>query len=114
MAVVSYIVVTATKPGTPPPKVEKRTDDSRVFQIDCQPILADGEIIYGKVKEVKSTNSVIKVSELKSKLGHLVRFRVEGGPDTTLPHEEYLIVLKVSTSSGNELAIPVTVKAYSI
>jgi hypothetical protein len=114
MAVVSYIVVTATKPGTAPPRVEKRTEDSRVFQIDCLPILADGEIVYGKVKEAKTTNSVLKVSELKSKLGQYVRFRVDGGPDTTIPHEDYLIVLKVSTSSGNELAIPVTVRAYSI
>ena len=110
MAAISYITVIATKPGTQPPRVEKRTEDSRVFQLDCLPILADGEIIYGKVK---ASSPGLKVSELKSKLGKYVRFRVEGGPDVTIPHEDYMVVFKVQTSSDNELAVPVIVRAYS-
>ena len=106
----SYISIIATKPGNAPPKIEKRTADSRVFELECTPLLSNNELVYG---EVRVDSPVLKITELKPKLGKYVRFRVEGGP-TDIPHEDYKITFMIQTSSGNELSVPVTIRVYSI
>jgi len=106
----NYITILATKPGTPPPRVDKRTEDSRVFQLECTPLLSNNELVYG---EVRAISPVLKITELKPKLGKYVRFRVEGGPKD-IPHEDFLVNFIIQTSSGNELSVPITIRAYSI
>jgi hypothetical protein len=107
----TYISIVATKPGTPPPRVDKRTADSKIFQLDCTSLLSSAnELVYGKVS-VKSP--VLKITELEPKLGKYVRFRVEGGP-LDIPYEDYLIIFTVHTSSNNDLSVPITIRAYSV
>jgi len=103
------ITVLVSKPGTPPPKVEKRTADMSVFQIDCFSILNTNEIIHGTV-EINSP--VLNVTDAKAKLGRYVRFKVEGGPKD-VPYSDYLISFVVNTSVGSKLSIPINVRVYS-
>jgi hypothetical protein len=46
----NYITLLATLPGSLPPKVEKRTEDSRVYQLDCTPLLIGNEVVHGNLK----------------------------------------------------------------
>ena len=104
-----YTTIVATKPGTPPPKVEKRTEDFKVFQIDCSPLLNTNEVIHGKVT-VNSPSLLIK--NARPILGKYVRFKAEGGP-TDIPYTDYLISFIVNTSVGSELSVPLSVRVYN-
>jgi hypothetical protein len=105
-----YTTIIATKPGTSPPKAEKRTDDSKIFQIDCTPLLNDNELIHGKV----TVNSpVLVIKNAMPKLGKYVRFKAEGGP-VDIPYSDYLISFIVNTSIGSELSIPISIRVYSV
>lgn len=106
----AYLTVTASKPGVSPPKVEKRTSDSIVMQVDVSSILNTNEVIHGEVVAVHPSDLVI--SEKKPVLGKFIRFRVEGGP-INVPYTDYTIKFSVKTSNSNLLQIPVTIRAYS-
>jgi hypothetical protein len=105
-----YSTVIATKPGVPPPKVEKRTGDNKVFQIDCTVLLSPNEVIHGAV-EVLGTG--LTITDASPKLGKYVRFKAEGGP-TDIPYADYLISFLVNTSNNSELIVPVSIRSYSI
>ncbi len=105
-----YFTLQASKPGAPAPKTEKRTADSKIIQIDCSSLLAGHEIIFG---EPKVTSPTLNIPKVETKLGKFIRFRVEGGP-TDIPHMDYLVSFMVQTSTGNELSVPVTIRAYSV
>jgi hypothetical protein len=104
-----YFTLLAPKPGAVAPKFEKRTADVNILQIDCSPLISNNELIYGSV--AISANSLL-ITEIKPKSGKYIRFKVSGGP-INIPHEDYKIVFSVQTSTGNEISIPITIRAYS-
>lgn len=105
-----HSTVAASKPGTPVPKIEKRTKDSKIFAIDCTSLLSPNEIIFGEVKH--NEVSTIVLSEVQSKQGKYVQFRVSEGP-VNVPHTDYLINFTVVTSFKNELTVPVSIRVFS-
>lgn len=107
----NYITVVATKPGSPPPKVEKRTGDSRLFLIDCSPLLTQNELI--SEKPTASVPIALTITDIVSRGGKSVLFRIEGGPTTT-PSVEYPMVIRIRTSFSNIIEVPITIKVYSI
>lgn len=106
----TYLTVTASKPGVLPPKIEKRTHDSIVMQVDVSSILNANEVIHGDVLAVYPSDLVI--TEKRPVLGKFIRFRVEGGP-INVPYTDYTIKFSVKTSNGNGIQVPVTIRAYS-
>lgn len=102
--------VLASKPGTPPAKIEKRTGDSIICYIDCQPLLSDKEIVYGKPL---NSASELDISEVKVSSGKLVHFRISGGPTARVPYTDYSIIFTVNTTFKNVLTVPVTIRVYS-
>jgi hypothetical protein len=103
--------VIATKPGTAPPKVEKRTFDAKVFQIDCSPLLGEHELVHGEV--IVNSPPGIVITNVTPILGKYVRFKAEGGP-TDIPYSEFLIHFIVQTSMGSDLSIPINIRVYSV
>lgn len=106
----NYITVNSSKPGTPPPKLEKRTNDSRIYWLDCSAMLAQGELITGVI-EYKCSDELI-INEYRTKKGRYVQFRISGGP-TDMPFIEYPVRFSVSTTAGNIISVPLTLKVYS-
>lgn len=105
----NYTTVAASKPGASVPKIDKRTADSKIFMIDCQPLLCDKELIFGQV--LNNTTPLI-ISEVKTSQGKYIKFRVSGGP-TDVPYTDYLIIFTVNTIMQNMLTVPVSIRVYS-
>jgi hypothetical protein len=105
-----YTTVLATKPGTPTVKVEKRTADNKVFQIDCSPLLSNNELVHG---EVIVNSPILNITNVSPKLGKYIRFRAEGGP-VDVPYADYLVSFLVQTSTNSELSIPINIRVYSV
>lgn len=101
--------VTASKAGIAAPKVEKRTGDSVLYQIDCQSLLSPKEIAYG-YPTYSATD--LTISEVQVVSGNLIQFRVSGGP-TKVPYTDYSIVFTVNTTMRNVLTVPITIRVYS-
>lgn len=106
-----FITLTASKPGSSPPKVEKRSGDSRLYMVDCSALLTQNELIIGKPTAVAPV--ALTISDIKSKRGKSIVFRVEGGPATTAS-VEYLVTIKIRTTVTNLLEVPILVKAYAV
>ena len=104
-----YTTILASKPGTPVPKLDKRTDDNKIFMIDCLPILCDKELVRGIVL---NGTTPLTITELYAKEGRYIKFRVGGGP-TTVPYTDYLINFTVRTSKTNDITVPVTIRVFS-
>jgi hypothetical protein len=104
-----YTTVTASKPGVVAPRIEKRTSDSKIFLIDCSPLLCTHELVLG---DINYTNSALNVSEAKTNQGKYIKFRVSGGP-TNVPYTDYLINFSVGTTMTNVLTVPVSIRVYS-
>lgn len=105
-----FLTVVATKPGSPPVKLEKRTGDSKVFQVDCTPLLSNNEVIHGSVTVDSST---LIITEAAPKLGKYIRFKATGGP-SDIPHADYTVSFTVHTSNNSELIVPVNIRVYSV
>lgn len=101
--------IAASKPGTSAPKIEKRTGDSIVCLIDCQPILSDKEIVCGTPL---NSPSDLEISEVRTVNGKFIQFRISGGP-SKVPYTNYPIVFTVNTNLKNTLIVPITVRVYS-
>ena len=104
-----YTTVIASKPGVPAPKIDKRTADSKIFLIDCLPLLCTNEIIFG---EVLNDTTPLEISDVKTSQGKYIKFRVSGGPND-VPYADYLINFSVNTTMTNRLTVPVSVRVYS-
>lgn len=104
-----HTTILASKPGVSPPKLEKRTRDSKIFAVDCRGLLSTNEIIFG---EVTFNQTTLSVTEVQSREGKFVKFRVSEGP-MNVPYADYLINFVVNTSLKNELTIPVSIRVYS-
>ena len=105
-----YITVAAPKPGQVIPRIDKRTADIRIFQIDCQPLLGDNELITGNI--VPTVPEVLKVDEILPKLGRYIVFKLSGG-QTDLPYADYTLSFLVVTTYDNQISVPVLVRVYS-
>lgn len=103
------MIILASKPGVAAPKVEKRTGDSILYQIDCQALLVPKELVYGKPL---NSATELQISEVKVASGKLIQFRISGGP-TKVPYTDYSIVFTVSTTMKNVLTVPITIRVYS-
>ena len=106
----NYTTVKASKPGQPLPKLEKRTSDSKIFQIDCTELLALGELIFGEptVKPVQD----LEITEVVTRQGKYIQFRASKGP-VNMPFVEYQVKFVVATTAQNSISVPVIVKVYS-
>ena len=105
-----YITVAASRPGAAPPKIEKRTRDSRLFEVDCTSILVDNELIVGAV--TCAAPVALTVSDIRSRRGKSIIFRVSGGPVTTVSID-FSVLFTIHTSTSNVLEVPVIIKAFS-
>lgn len=101
--------VTASRPGSPVPKIDKRTGDNILCHIDCQSLLSDKELIYGN-PAISTTD--LFVENIRTTSGKFIQFRISGGP-TKVPYTDYSIVFTVNTTMKNVLTVPITVRAYS-
>lgn len=103
-------IILATKPGVAPPKVEKRTGDSKTYAIDCSALLVSGELVIGPV--ITTSPPTLVITEARCREGKYVLFKVAGGPFNT-PFVDYNVTFKVTTSITNTLEVPITVRVYS-
>lgn len=106
----NYTTVQAALPGKPTPRIEKRTQDSKIFLIDCNTILTPNELITGNI-EADSPQNVV-VSEARSRQGKYIQFRLSGGPQN-MPFAEYNIKFMVTTTMNNAYTVPVLAKVFS-
>lgn len=106
----NYITLTASKPGNPAPKVEKRTSEERIYWIDCSSLVASGELISGTITHKAPDD--INVSDTRTRQGKYLQFKVSGGP-ATMPFVEYQIRFNVGTTAQNIISIPLVIKVYS-
>lgn len=105
----NYTTVKATKPGSPPAKLEKRTGDSKIFLLDCGDLLSQGEMVMGvPTAAVKD----LVISEVRTRQGRYVQFRAAGGP-VGMPFVDYHIKFVVATTLDNTLSVPVVLKVYA-
>lgn len=104
-----YTTVIASKPGVAAPRIEKRTSDSKIFLIDCSPLLCTNELVLGNIA---SNNTALDITEPKTSQGKYIKFRVSGGP-TNVPYTDYLINFSVGTTMTNVLTVPVSIRVYS-
>jgi hypothetical protein len=105
----NYTTITASKPGATTPKIEKRTADSKIFLIDCSPLLCTNELVLG---DININATVLNISDLRTSQGKYIKFRVSGGP-TNVPYTDYLINFSVNTTMTNVLTVPVSIRVYS-
>lgn len=106
----NYVTIAASKPGTPPPKLEKRTSDVRTYLIDCSALLAPGEMVLGEI--VYKCNAELQVLSSRTRQGRYIQVKLGGGP-TTMPFVEYPVRFNVNTTADNVVSVPLVVKAYS-
>lgn len=106
----NYITLSASKPGVPAPKLEKRTSDTRTYRIDCGPLLAPGEMISGNITH--KSNPELVITEARTRQGRYLQFKVSGGPQT-MPFVEYPVRFNVDTTADNNISVPVSIKVYS-
>jgi hypothetical protein len=104
-----YTTVLASKPGVVAPRIEKRTADSKIFLIDCQPLLCTNELVFGSVL---NNTTPLTLSEVRTSQGKYIKFRVSGGP-TNVPYTDYLINFTVNTIMKNILTVPVSIRVHS-
>lgn len=104
--------IIASKPGQAPVRLEKRTGDIYVVELDCLSLLSQKEVLFGKVI-VSTSNSNISIPEAKTQQGNSVKFLVSGGP-VNVPYADTLAVFLVKTSRGSTLSIPVSIRCYSV
>jgi hypothetical protein len=105
-----YTTLVATKPGQPPVRAEKRTEDKKIFYIDFTPLLNDNELVYG---EVSVSNTGLLLEQVQAKQGKYISFKAIGGP-SDVPYADYIISFSVKTSALNELSVPIIIRVYSI
>ena len=105
----SYTTIIASKPGATTPKIEKRTADSKIFLIDCSPLLCINELVLG---DISVSTTILNISDLRTSQGKYIKFRVSGGP-TNVPYTDYLINFSVNTTMTNVLTVPVSIRVYS-
>lgn len=106
----NYISISAAKPGSPVPKLEKRTNDVRTYWLDCKDLLALGEMVCGPTEAVSVDD--IQISEVRTREGRYVQFRASGGP-TDMPFIEYKLRFNVTTTAQNIISVPLILKVYS-
>lgn len=102
--------ILATKPGSPPAKVEKRTYDSRVYSVDCDPLLSKGEVIFGAPDY--NSKAPLEITDARTKGGRYLEFRATGGP-TNVPFVDTTISFELKTSNASTIVVPVTIRTYS-
>jgi hypothetical protein len=103
-----YTTILASKPGQPPPRMEKRANDVTYYQIDCGTIVNKDELII----DIKVDSTVLIVDEVRPKLGRFIVFRLAGVAHN-LPYADYVISFLVRTTFNNQLEVPVSVRVYS-
>ncbi len=98
-----YITVPASIPGHSGPKLEKRTKDSRTFQIDCSNLLMPSEVIAGGVVGEITPAGSVEITDVRSRQGKFVAFRLQGGPDGNPAYSDHTISITFKTSKQNVL-----------
>lgn len=106
----NYTTISASKPGTPPPKIEKRTSDIRTYLIDCSALLAPGEMVMGEVS--CKCNQELEVLSSRTRSGRYLQVKLSGGP-ATMPFVEYPVRFNVATTADNVVSVPLVIKVYS-
>lgn len=106
-----YTTVSASKPGSAAPKIEKRTGDEKIFMVDCSTILNDKEMI--RTVTVINQPEQLSIEDIRISEAKFIRFKLKGGPTST-PYADYLVNYSVSTTSKNVIVVPVSVRVYSI
>jgi hypothetical protein len=103
----------ASKPGQPAVRVDKRTGDELVFEIDCSDLLTDTRhILFGKATVSHAPDIPINIVDARAKQGKYLSFKAVGGP-TIVPYVDYLVHFSLSRTDGSKLSIPVTIRCYS-
>lgn len=103
----------ATKPGQPPCKLEKRTNDSLYVEIDCSPLLPDKQGFFGNVEVVMPASTPLTITKSVAKQLKLLSFTVSGGPVQT-QQAEYLVHFKLKCTDTSVVSVPVLIKCYLV
>lgn len=106
----NYTTVTAALPGKPIPRIEKRTQDSKIFLVDCNALLTPNELITGEILVTVPTGVVVE--QTRSRQGKFIQFRLSGGPPVA-PFAEYNLKFLVATTMNNAYTVPVLAKVFS-
>lgn len=106
----NYTTVTAALPGKPIPRIEKRTQDSKIFLVDCNALLTPNELITGEI--VADSPPGVTITEARSRQGKYIQFRLSGGPPVA-PFAEYNLKFLVATTMNNAYTVPVLAKVFS-
>lgn len=104
--------IVASKPGQPPVRLEKRTGDIYMVELDCSALISSKETIFGKIG-ISTNNSNITIPEAKTQQGNHIKFLVSGGP-VNIPYADTLATFLVKTNKGSTLSIPVSIRCYSV
>lgn len=104
----------ASKPGQSPVKLEKRSSDISVFEIDCTNLQPDTKyLFYGTPAYTLRDNSTISIQSARIVKGKILVIAVAGGPPN-IPFLDENVNFIVSCTNGAKLTVPVVIRCYSV
>lgn len=100
----------ATRPGEKLARINVRAGDDRVYQIDCQPLLRQHELLSG-ITDCDALG--LSVSAARSRQGRYLEARIAAGslpPGAT--HVDHILRATVRTSQGS-VGVAVEVRVFA-
>lgn len=102
-------MITATLPGQPFPRIDKRAADTVTYLVDCSPLLNKHELV---VSAASSSTAGITISNIRTRKGTGVELRVANTPITNAAYVDFTVNLVLQTSMDNSRTTSFVVRVY--
>lgn len=102
-------MITATLPGQPFPRIDKRASDTVTYLIDCLPLLNKHELV---ASAIAVSSPEITISNIRTRKGTGVELRIANAAITSAAYIDFTVNLVLQTTMNNSRTTSFIVRVY--